>query len=206
VYPYGYSGSINELKLKGWKVSGCELDEVAVKIGDSSGLNIIHGGIMDVNFSANSFDVVRFNHVLEHSFSPMKDLSKAVQLLKKDGFIIISGPNINSAAYLLFGKYWSGLDLPRHLYHFTPEMLKKYFGKLNLVLVSDYFDSTVGDYIHSLKHFIHSLENKICSESNELSKIYKTDYNNLVQSIIPLINFFNARKLGDNYTIIGMKK
>jgi hypothetical protein len=34
-------------------------------------------------------------------------------------------PNIDSAEARIFRSYWCGLELPRHLYHFTPPSLRK---------------------------------------------------------------------------------
>ena len=33
-------------------------------------------------------------------------------------------PNVDSAEGRVFGSYWHGLELPRHLFHFSPESLK----------------------------------------------------------------------------------
>ena len=33
-------------------------------------------------------------------------------------------PNIDSAGFRVFGSYWFALELPRHLFHFSPQSLK----------------------------------------------------------------------------------
>ena len=211
VYPYEQSGSLIDLKQKGWDAYGCEISKEAAIIGQRAGLNIKIGKLEEVEFEENFFDVIRFNHVLEHSFSPMKDLQKAKKLLKKDGIIIISGPNINSLDYFLFKEYWSGLDLPRHFYQFTPEILKKYINELGLKTVSESFDGISDNFLHSFKHLLHSKlfwnENKVCSKSDVLMDIYtnRQKYNLLSKALNPVSEFLNERKLGDCYTIIAQK-
>lgn len=69
------------------------------------------------------FDVVTFNHVLEHVPSPTTYLRKAFSLLKPGGKVFIAVPNFDSLHARLFGKYWMHLDVPRHLFQFTPQTL-----------------------------------------------------------------------------------
>jgi len=44
-------------------------------------------------------------------------------LLAPGGKIVIAVPNIDSLAFRWFGQDWFGLELPRHLTHFTPTSL-----------------------------------------------------------------------------------
>jgi 2-polyprenyl-3-methyl-5-hydroxy-6-metoxy-1,4-benzoquinol methylase len=212
LYPYGFSGSLMHLASKGWRAYGCEISEEAARAGVKSGLEIQTGRLTELNYENSYFDVVRFNHVLEHSISPLDDLTKAKQILKPDGLLILSVPNIDSAAYHLFGRCWSGLDLPRHFYFFSPETLGKYFNLLGFEIVSDCTDSTAEDFSHSLKHFLHSglfnKDNLECAKSNKLHELFngRAKVGLLLLSLLPIINYFNARRLGDNYTVICKKR
>lgn len=205
VYPHGISGSLVDLRDKGWEVHGCDISESAVGYGRTMGLDIRLGTIAQQSFDACGFDVVRFNHVLEHSWSPMADLTASCRFLRPGGRLLISGPNIQSGAYALFGRYWSGLDLPRHLYHFTPTILKRYCAELRLMIVEEHFHSFEGDFTHSLKHFLHSAEiagrNIACNESEETA----FGESDLRKSIMPLIKHLDHARLGDCYTLIAAK-
>jgi hypothetical protein len=88
----------------------------------------------------------------------MSDVSIAADLLKENGWLIVSVPNIDSAAFFLFQKYWSGLDLPRHFYDFTPTILRKYCEKAKLRVQGEYYDEQVSDFVHSTRHFLQSAE------------------------------------------------
>jgi SAM-dependent methyltransferase len=57
---------------------------------------------------------------LEHVHDPLEVLQEAHRLLVPGGRIWIAVPNIDSLPYRWFGAAWFGLDLPRHLTHFTP--------------------------------------------------------------------------------------
>jgi hypothetical protein len=62
--------------------------------------------------------------VFEHLYTPITDLRKAHALLKPGGWLVIGLPNVESWEQRLFGKYWVGWDLPRHLYLFPQPALQ----------------------------------------------------------------------------------
>ena len=62
-------------------------------------------------------------HSIEHVHEPLEILREAYRLLVPGGKVIIACPNIESWAFRRFGVNWFGLDLPRHLTHFSPESL-----------------------------------------------------------------------------------
>jgi SAM-dependent methyltransferase len=57
-------------------------------------------------------------HVLEHLYDPVSYIEAAHKLLKPDGRLIIQVPNASSWQFLVFGKNWNGVDVPRHLINF----------------------------------------------------------------------------------------
>jgi SAM-dependent methyltransferase len=215
-YPFGEDGSLRQLKSQGWDVHGVEFDEAAANIARSHGINVSIGRLSNVVPDGRGFDVVRFNHVLEHSVSPSEDLAAAAALLSEDGRVIVSGPNIASAAFYLFQKYWSGLDLPRHFYHYTPETLRLYCEKAGLRVISEYHDGRPFDLVHSIRHFLQSKEmngrNGTCQGTDGTRE-------NAIVSIFPrlrrlclylaagtLATLFNRKALSDSLTIVAMRK
>ncbi len=62
-------------------------------------------------------------HSLEHVHHPLAILRAAYRLLIPGGKLIVATPNIESIPFRVFGRSWFGLDLPRHLTHFTPTTL-----------------------------------------------------------------------------------
>jgi SAM-dependent methyltransferase len=69
------------------------------------------------------FDFVTMFHVLEHLTDPRLGLRSACELLQHGGILIIQVPNISSAQARLFGNFWYGLDVPRHVINYTPKAL-----------------------------------------------------------------------------------
>ena len=62
--------------------------------------------------------------VLEHVYDPREFLTKALQWLKPGGIFYSMMPNIDSWEAGIFGSYWFGLEMPRHLSHFSPSSLR----------------------------------------------------------------------------------
>jgi SAM-dependent methyltransferase len=59
-------------------------------------------------------------HSLEHVHWPLQVLREVFRLLVPGGHLLIAVPNIDSLSFRWFGSAWYGLDLPRHLLHFSP--------------------------------------------------------------------------------------
>jgi 2-polyprenyl-3-methyl-5-hydroxy-6-metoxy-1,4-benzoquinol methylase len=70
-----------------------------------------------------SFDVVRLSHVLEHVTNPRETIAECRRLLKDRGTLLLAVPNFDAPASRLFGRYFCGLQLPTHLYHFNKSTL-----------------------------------------------------------------------------------
>jgi hypothetical protein len=51
-------------------------------------------------------------------------MARVSEWLKPGGIFYVLVPNVNSAEARAFGSYWHGLELPRHLFHYSPASLK----------------------------------------------------------------------------------
>ncbi len=114
---------LTEFKKRGWKTVGVEFSDHAVRQAKKFGLNLKRGDFLDYKFPNNSFDIVTLNNVLEHVYEPRRTLIKIYKVLKDDGILVISSPNINGFGFNIFGKKWYGIDAPRHLYQFSLDSL-----------------------------------------------------------------------------------
>jgi SAM-dependent methyltransferase len=117
-------GFLRSMKSPAWKLYGIEMsDEVARQAETVSGAQVFVGDILDAPFAPESFDVVTCFHVFEHLYHPLEVLGKVAKWLKPGGIFYLMVPNIDSAGAKIFGRYWYALELPRHLYHFSPKSL-----------------------------------------------------------------------------------
>jgi 2-polyprenyl-3-methyl-5-hydroxy-6-metoxy-1,4-benzoquinol methylase len=110
----------------GWNVTGIELNDTAREYSISRfGLTVI-SPLEISTIKDSSADCVTLWHVLEHLYEPGMWLGEIRRILKDDGKCIIALPNIKSADAGWFGNEWAALDVPRHLWHFSPETLPAY--------------------------------------------------------------------------------
>jgi SAM-dependent methyltransferase len=110
---------------QGWRVVGLDVSSDAVtRIRKELGLTAFTGTLPHPELSPGSFDVITMWHSLEHVHNPREVLRQAYFLLAPGGKLLIAVPNIESLPFRWFGKSWYGLDLPRHLTHFSPRTLK----------------------------------------------------------------------------------
>lgn len=83
-----------------------------------------HTGELDnIAFDGDYFDAIIIWHVLEHVDDPVSMIKEASRILRPGGLLAIAVPNFGSLQAELFKKDWFHLDLPRHIYHFTPGTL-----------------------------------------------------------------------------------
>lgn len=109
---------------RGWSVTGLDAAVGAVRrIQDDLGLQALVGSLPHPDLKPCTFDVITMWHSLEHVHDPLAILREAYRLLVPGGRLVVATPNIESLPYYWFGQSWFGLDLPRHLTHFTPQTL-----------------------------------------------------------------------------------
>ena len=83
---------------------------------------------------------------------PKTTLNEINRILKNDGTLVIGIPNANSFEARRFRKYWTGWDLPRHLYHFTPNTIKSLLSKTGFQVLEFKFDNNPNVTLSSLKY------------------------------------------------------
>ena len=85
----------------------------------------VQGAAPNLPFVPHSFEAVTLFHVLEHVEDPVECLLGAREMLKPGGRLYVQVPNAACWQFLLLGKHWSGVDIPRHLIHFRTEDLEQ---------------------------------------------------------------------------------
>jgi SAM-dependent methyltransferase len=120
------SGAFLEfLKSESWQLYGIEMSADCARRAEArAGARVFVGDILDAPFPQESFDVITCFDVLEHLYEPLKVMTKVREWLKPGGVFYVQVPNIDSAEARVFGSYWHGLELPRHLFHYSPASLK----------------------------------------------------------------------------------
>jgi len=128
---------LESIRGSDWKTYGIEMSpETANMAEEKSGATVFAGSIVDAPFPPESFDVITCFDVLEHLYDPRQVLTRISEWLKPGGIFYVLVPNVDSAEGRIFGSYWHGLELPRHLFHYCPASLKYLAGSVGLEEVS----------------------------------------------------------------------
>ena len=127
------------LTKSGYLVSVTELSENHLGNLKNSNVEVFLGPTALENLSGQTFNAISFFHVLEHFDRPFESLSRAKNLLTKDGQIFLEIPFFEG-----WGKYfkeaWFHLEPSVHLVHCSKKGLELMIQKLGLKMVeSSYF-------------------------------------------------------------------
>lgn len=122
---------LNAMRLQKWVVTGIEKSKTTREYAHQKfGLNIQDADYL-FNIPNEIKDVVTMWHVLEHIEKLNETMSNLHRILKDDGVLIIALPNKKSADALAYAKEWAAYDVPRHLWHFSPEDFSLFAEKHN---------------------------------------------------------------------------
>ncbi len=120
----GTGAFLNEMKKAGWSTTGIEPDEQARKnaldLYDVNALTPEHF----FSLPEQSFDAITMWHVLEHVHQLQEYVVQLKKILKPDGRLFIAVPNYTSYDAKKYEHFWAAYDVPRHLYHFSPESMR----------------------------------------------------------------------------------
>jgi len=121
---------LNAARKAGMKPSGAELSpETSAFAREEFGLDVHHGDWRDAGYADQSFDVITLFDVIEHLPDPAAELAALRRLLKPDGLLLQSTPDIDGlfprASYPLAKTldYWPHPEPPHHLFQFSQHTL-----------------------------------------------------------------------------------
>jgi SAM-dependent methyltransferase len=100
-----------------WRKVGVELTEEATRYARTKFGLTVHQGLLEAApLTPKSFDAITMWDVVEHLHTPRRTLTLIRHLLRDDGVFVFRVPNLDAWDARLFGRYWAGLDQPRHLF------------------------------------------------------------------------------------------
>lgn len=115
---------LNLYRQNGFDAEGLELNELAAAEGKKKGFKVYTNPV-ETFCPTEPYDVVVLSNVLEHALKPTEMLDHIFRILKPDGQVWISCPNLESWQCKLFGKYWINWHVPFHIVHFSQHILVK---------------------------------------------------------------------------------
>ena len=124
-YGCGTGAFLSVMREGGWTVTGLEPDPLAR--ANAKALHGIEAAAPEALAALPDgyFDVVTLWHVLEHVHQLHATIEGLRRVLRPGGTLFIAVPNHTSRDAMHYGACWAAWDLPRHLYHFSPDSMKK---------------------------------------------------------------------------------
>ncbi|TRX58673.1 class I SAM-dependent methyltransferase [Fulvivirga sp. M361] len=171
-----------------WHVQGIEPDIHARQNAEQLTQSKIHSSLEDI--TEEQFNVITLWHVLEHVPDLDGYILSITRLLTSDGTIIVAVPNHKSYDAQLYKEYWAGYDVPRHLYHFSQNTMKRLLSNYNLEITHTLPMKLDAFYVSLLsekymgtgfKGLIKSLINGL--KSNNYASKHTNDYSSLIYII-----------------------
>ncbi|MDD2807884.1 MAG: methyltransferase domain-containing protein [Patescibacteria group bacterium] len=134
---------------RGYDVSLVEFSEVAVEEAKKRGINKIFKNKIEgqgsLPFTNDSFDVVFFGDIIEHLFDPESAIKELKRILRANGKLVISCPNIaywRFRWYYLFDGDFQRIDVAKqrpweqeHIRYYNIKILKELLGGLGFEFI-----------------------------------------------------------------------
>ena len=115
-------------KKAGWDVNGVDISKKAVERAKKNGLKVkAHDVNKKLPFSDGSFDAIIAGEVIEHTFDDLKFLNECQRVLKKNGILIFTTPNLLSLKnriLMLFGFNPRYVLADYHYKVYIPDIIK----------------------------------------------------------------------------------
>ncbi len=157
---------LDEAKSEGWEAYGVELSEWAASYARKRfNLNIFEGVLKEARFPYDHFDVVVLIDSIEHLPDPKGTLGQVRRILKPDGILCISTPDINSFLSRFLQAKWWGIK-QSHLFYFSRKTLANMlevtgfkavrYAPHTRVFSVEYWGSRLKDYNHFLCKLFYS--------------------------------------------------
>jgi len=174
---YGYY--LYLLKKLGWEVKGIELNEDSVNFAVNQ-LNLDVENIEFEDFQSNQlYDIIYLNMVLEHLTSPKEVFLKCYSMLKENGKLVLGIPDFSGIEVRIYKRYAYTLQLPYHLYHFTPNSIKKYLKLYEFKKIKITHDNFDRDLLAPLNFIIEENPDNIL-----LKYVYKIVINKFIRKTL----------------------
>lgn len=122
------------MQRRGWQVDAIEKNEGARQFAAGHfGLEVKPETALDT-LEEGAYDVITLWHVMEHLETLDQTWERLYNLLSDRGMLVVAVPNCASADADRYGAYWAAYDVPRHLWHFTPDTMQRFGAKHGFIL------------------------------------------------------------------------
>lgn len=120
----GFGESLGYHASRGCDAHGVEPDANVLPVAARYGLNI-RTGLFEAAAYTEPFDFVTLDQVVEHVADPVRLLRDVASILKEDGTVIVSTPNLRGWGAAVFRCRWIHWHSPYHQQFFTRSSMQR---------------------------------------------------------------------------------
>lgn len=131
------------LKKEGFSVFGLEPNKKAYLMAKKLLKDKVYNQVLTDYIEKNhrQYDIVIYNHVLEHIIDVNKELFLIKRVLKKNGLLVVGTPNYHNLIFYLRGKFWEPLMPKEYSWHFSKDNLLSLLKKNNFSILEISFSN-----------------------------------------------------------------
>ena len=149
---------------------GVEIAPEVCQMARAMGNTVYCGRIEDVQFDR-TFDLINFNHVIEHVSNPQDVTQKSYDILRPGGLLVYETPNADTKDWNWFRSgNWGAYHFPRHWYFFTPATIRRMGELAGFEYVTHY-------YHPAPTHWVWTLHNLSLQHNNLWGRIGRKLFN-----------------------------
>jgi 2-polyprenyl-3-methyl-5-hydroxy-6-metoxy-1,4-benzoquinol methylase len=131
----GHGALLYEAEQRHWEAVGVEPNkEKARYASEKFGVSVFAGYLEDSDLPDDYFDVVVMEEVLEHLPNPFNLLLQVRRVLKGDGALFLTTPDIESFEARLLRERWVMLYVAGHIYFYSPTSLQRVLEQAGLTI------------------------------------------------------------------------
>lgn len=129
---------VHTMQQRGWQVEAVEKNAGAREFAKQHFQLEVKPEQALEDFAPHSFEVITLWHVMEH-LEQLDEIWQCLhRLLKEQGVLVLALPNSSSFDARQYGAAWAAYDVPRHLWHFTPNTIEQLASKHGFVMTARY--------------------------------------------------------------------
>lgn len=139
----------------GWEATGVELETHSFEVARARGLRVHNQDLASCSFPDESFDVVTMWQLIEHLRAPRELLAEIRRVLRPNGVLALSTPNVDSIGWWLLKQEWKAVEPEVHLHLFSSSSLERAVEDAGFRVAKlqtlDVKPNTIGQWVRSLR-------------------------------------------------------
>jgi 2-polyprenyl-3-methyl-5-hydroxy-6-metoxy-1,4-benzoquinol methylase len=144
---------LEQMQRDGWTVEGIEFSASAASQALGKGFAVQVATVESARAPSEPVDVIAAWMVLEHLHEPVGALRRMLSWVRPGGYLIASIPDAGALERRVFKDRWYALQLPTHLFHYTPVTLARVLDAGGWTLERITWQKNCNNLLWSLEYF-----------------------------------------------------